>query len=85
MDHACYNTIKTLDPDSTVSLAKLRTVAVPQNGLVCEASWASMVDGGPILARDGPMFEVAKTPIFRRSQGDFGLHGVPMHTLVFTH
>ena len=37
-----FNAVKTLEPDAKLSLAKLRTAAVPQLGNVLEASGASV-------------------------------------------
>ena len=39
---AAFNAVKTLEPDAKLSLAKLRTAAVPQLGNVLEASGASV-------------------------------------------
>jgi hypothetical protein len=63
---ACFNAIKTMDPDSTVSLAKLRTAAVPQIGNVCEASWASM--GNALVAQSVP-FELQEATTRFRAKG----------------
>lgn len=63
---ACFNAIKTLDPDSTVSLSKLRTAAVPQIGNVCEASWASM--GNALVAQSVP-FELQEATTRFRAKG----------------
>ena len=68
---ACFNAIKTLDPDSTVSLAKLRTAAVPQIGNVCEASWASM--GNALVAQSAP-FELQEATVRFRTKGGIMLN-----------
>ena len=68
---ACFNAIKTLDPDSTVSLAKLRTAAVPQIGNVCEASWASM--GNALVAQATP-FELQEVTTRFRTKGGIMLN-----------
>ena len=68
---ACFNAIKTLDPDSTVSLAKLRTAAVPQIGNVCEASWASM--GNALIAQSVP-FELQEATTRFRTKGGIMLN-----------
>jgi hypothetical protein len=66
---ACFNAIKTLDPDSIVSLAKLRSVAVPQLGNVCEASWASM--GNALVAAP---FELHEATVRFRTKGGIMLN-----------
>ena len=66
---ACFNAIKTLDPDSTVSLAKLRSAAVPQLGNVCEASWASM--GNALVAAP---FELQEATTRFRTKGGIMLN-----------
>ena len=66
---ACFNAIKTLDPDSTVSLAKLRSAAVPQIGNVCEASWASM--GNALVAAP---FELQEATTRFRTKGGIMLN-----------
>jgi len=63
---ACFNAIKTLDPAASVSLAKLRTAAVPQIGNVCEASWASM--GNALIAQATP-FELQEATTRFRTKG----------------
>jgi len=68
---ACFNAIKTLDPDSAVSLAKLRSVAVPQIGNVCEASWASM--GNALVAQSAP-FELQEATVRFRTKGGIMLN-----------
>ena len=68
---ASFNAIKTLDPDSTVSLAKLRTAAVPQIGNVCEASWASM--GNALVAQSAP-FELQEATVRFRTKGGIMLN-----------
>ena len=68
---ACFNAIKTLDPDSIVSLAKLRSVAVPQLGNVCEASWASM--GNALVAQSVP-FELQEATVRFRTKGGIMLN-----------
>ena len=68
---ACFNAIKTLDPDSTVSLAKLRSAAVPQIGNVCEASWASM--GNALVAQSVP-FELQEATVRFRTKGGIMLN-----------
>ena len=68
---ACFNAIKTLDPDFPVSLAKLRTAAVPQIGNVCEASWASM--GNALVAQATP-FELQEVTTRFRTKGGIMLN-----------
>ena len=68
---ACFNAIKTLDPESTVSLAKLRSAAVPRLGNVCEASWASM--GNALVAQSAP-FELQVATVRFRTQGGIMLN-----------
>ena len=64
---ACCNAINTLQPDSTVSLARLRSVAVPQLGNVCEASWASM--GDALVVQSAPFALQEATARFRAKGG----------------
>lgn len=68
---ACFNAIKTLDPDSAVSLAKLRSAAVPRLGNVCEASWASM--GNALVAQSAP-FELQEATARFRTKGGIMLN-----------
>ena len=64
---ACFNAIKTLEPDSPISLARLRSVAVPQLGNVCEASWASV--GDALVAQSAPFALQEATARFRAKGG----------------
>ena len=68
---ACFNAIKTLDPDSVVSLAKLRSAAVPQLGNVCEASWTSM--GNALVAQSVP-FELQEATTRFQAKGGIMLN-----------
>ena len=68
---ACFNAIKTLDPNSMVSLAKLRSAAVPQLGNVCEASWTSM--GNALVAQSVP-FELQEATTRFQAKGGIMLN-----------
>ena len=64
---AAYNAALTLDPTSTISLAKLRTAAIPKLGNMLEASWGS-VDRA--LAAQTAAFRLKEsTATFKRTKG----------------
>lgn len=69
---AAYNAALTLDPTSTISLAKLRTAAIPKLGNVLEASWGS-VDGA-LAAQNAPFRLKESTATFHRTKGGLMLN-----------
>ena len=64
---ATFNGALTLDPTSPISLAKLRTAAIPKLGNVLEASWGS-VDGA-LAAQNAPFWLKESTATFRAKGG----------------
>jgi len=64
---AAFNATLTLDPTSTISLAKLRTAAIPKLGNMLEASWGS-VDGA-LAAQNAPFRLKESTATFRAKGG----------------
>ena len=69
---AAFNAALTLDPTSTISLAKLRTAAIPKLGNVLEASWGS-VDGA-LAAQNAPFRLKESTATFHRTKGGLMLN-----------
>ena len=64
---AAFNAALTLDPTSTISLAKLRTAAIPKLGNMLEANWVS-VDGA-LAAQNAPFRLKESTATFQRTKG----------------
>ena len=64
---ATFNGALTLDPTSPISLAKLRTAAIPKLGNVLEASWGSV--GGALAAQNAPFRLKESTGTLQRKKG----------------
>ena len=69
---AAFNAVKTLEPDAKLSLAKLRTAAVPQLGNVLEASGASV--NAALRAQSVPFELRESTARFRANKGGLMLN-----------
>ena len=69
---ATFNGALTLDPTSPISLAKLRTAAIPKLGNVLEASWGSV--GGALAAQNAPFRLKESTATLQRTKGGLMLN-----------